>query len=433
MTKCLEQIREEYETYKHGKEKAVESNLIWIRAESDIAKIDQNTRKVHITVDFTGELSHVFRAIGKHRQINSLTIDQVVPFIMLDDENLREIKYLYMYTSPQESFVPFEMPALKNLTITCCGANTLFSPVEEPIFFDFSFLPELRSLCIKYWANLDPLSFKTIHQLERFRFVDEDSDSLDWLKFLPSIEMLEIESRFSSAKPIIDFQQKLQSLSCESAPEDVELLTKLQGLKYLSIHHCQISPEQEQKLRAMDNVTLVLNQVDRELLHARSQAKLLCINAAHWLYDSEINLSRNDSAWAKAKLESDRCRSWEEKALDALQFAFVRSFNNLYHGSTNPVYIKEVNPYRLLIHQTYIKTALADMPFLVLNDEMTSIMNGIEPESYQQVPRNNMEELRKKWEQKKEAAKQARKQRMNRKAPETIDMFSLLDSEGDNP
>ena len=34
---------------------------------------------------------------------------------------------------------------------------------------------------------------------------------------------------------------------------------------------------------------------------------------------------------------------------------------------------------------------------------------------------------------KKEAAKQARKQRMNRKAPETIDMFSLLDSEGDNP
>ena len=107
-----------------------------------------------------------------------------------------------------------------------------------------------------------------------------------------------------------------------------------------------------------------------------------------------MSTSGIDIYFTQPLLFCGRCRSWEEKALDTLQFAFVRSLDNLYHGSTNPVYIKEVNPYRLLIHQTYIKTALADMPFLVLNDEMTSIMNGIEPDSYQQVPRNNMEELR---------------------------------------
>lgn len=396
MTKYLEQIREEYEKYKQEKEKTAERNSIFVETESDIAKIDQNTGAVRIGGGFNGELGRVFRAVGKHRQIDSLTILQIVPFIMLDDENLREIKNLYMYTSPQEPFVPFEMPALQRLTISCYGIETLLSPVEAPVFFDFSFLPELKSLSIKYWANLDPLSFKTIHQLKSFRFEDDGSDSLEWLQFLPSLEKLEIESRFSSVKPIISFQPHLQELSFESAPEDVELLIKLQDLKSLTIRHCKISPEQEQKLRTMENVTLVLNQVDRELVNARRQAKQLCKNAAHWLYDSEFNLSMNDSAWAKAQLERDLCRSWEEKAFEALQHVFASCLKELYHGSSIPSVTKEVDPYRLLIHQTYIKTALEDMPFLLLNDEMTLIMNGIEPDSYQYIPQKNLQELREK-------------------------------------
>ena len=424
---CLKKIREDYDAWmSQPKGDDEHPTFVHVYNEDDIKKISESARKVRVEYNFNGEISKVIRTIGKYPKIASLEIKQSVPCIMLDDDSLENVRDLYIDVDINDTFSAFSIPGLTSLTIYCNGHTDLFT--DTSVDFDFSLFPQLKWLNIGSWSNLNLESLKTLRKLQYLRVGDLPSDNLEWLKYLPQLETLDLRYPYKSVEPIIQYQDKLKEFhSRGDCPKDIGRLALLKEIELINVYKAKVDPEQEKLLRSMDETDIIINKLDDVLCSAKYSAHRLPGYAAYNLYKRDTTpidkLLSNRLPFIADRIRAEIELDWEERAMLFFQRAFVSNEPANYYS-----YDLELEPYRMQIHQRYIRSALAEFPFLDLTEDMKEIMNGIEPKSFE-IPDKVLEERAKAAAKKAKEEKERKEwEESHKNEPEQLSIYSLLDN-----
>lgn len=299
---------------------------------------------------------------------------------------LDNVESLTLHFDRYTDMVPLIAPNLEELVLYGPSHETTRHKRER---FDFSGMPNLRKLDVRYWQQLDYSSFDVLSCLKELFISDQSLHEIDWLSEnyslsklcvwgkiesisglikQPMLNVLDLTGNRVADLEVLRNQKYLRSLHLRSNRiTDPTVLSTVTSLEYLDL--CGNPLKTEGCLRSVGIKRIYLTEEDHKYDAIDSLVSKLTTDAC-WRVrrEKEVDISKYPPFLQK-KICENRNKTLEERLPPIIQDLFETS-------------LKNINPFELGFRQydytfkdIFIEKAKEKFPFLEITPDMQKTIN----------------------------------------------------------
>lgn len=233
----------------------------------------------------------------------SFVIDDSGPICRIDNFML---EHLEIHNISQKNLTPIEKIISSNILTG----------------YDFSGLPNLKSLSLNYFLGFDFNKTKLPKALESLKITNSDIKNVDWCLTVKNLKNINLDYNAICDIKLLSYMPNLEQLSLQNNDiENADALTDIDSLKYLNLLHNPL--KNEKKLRDDLNIeNLLINQKDYEINMLKDTAGKLKTMTEEFLYHydrfiiNRSNYLQMQNLKEKAKGENTRLRSYYQLSFE---------------------------------------------------------------------------------------------------------------------
>lgn len=290
---------------------------------------------------FTGELP----ALYDFTNLKKLVINVPIYWNYVSQLDLDSLTSLSFIVDDSGPICRIDNFMLEHLEIHNISQKNL-TPIERIISsniltgYDFSGLPNLKSLSLNYFLGFDFNKTKLPKALESLKITNSDIKNVDWCLTVKNLKNINLDYNAIYDIKLLSYMPNLEQLSLQNNDiEDADALTDIDSLKYLNLLHNPL--KNEKKLRDDLNIeTLLINQKDYEISMLKEIAGKLKLMTEEFLYHydrfitNRSNYLQMQNLKEKAKGEEIRLRSYYQLSFE-YHLDKINPFNYEYSHYTS--------------------------------------------------------------------------------------------------
>ena len=272
---------------------------------------------------FTGELPALYDFIN----LKKLVINVPISWTYVSQLDLDSLNHLSFVIDDSAPICRIDNFMLEHLEIYNISQKNL-TPIEKIISsniltgYDFSGLPNLKSLSLDYFLGFDFNKTKLPKALESLKITNSEIKNVDWCLTVKNLKNINLDYNAIRDIKLLSYMPNLQQLSLQNNDiEEAEALSDIDSLKYLNLLNNPI--KEEQKLREHLKIeTLLINQKDYEINMLKNTAGKLKTMTEEFLYHydrfitNRSNYLQMQNLKEKAKGEDIRLRSYYQLSFE---------------------------------------------------------------------------------------------------------------------
>ena len=272
---------------------------------------------------FTGELPALYDFIN----LKKLVINVPISWTYVSQLDLDSLNHLSFVIDDSAPICRIDNFMLEHLEIYNISQKNL-TPIEKIISsniltgYDFSGLPNLKSLSLDYFLGFDFNKTKLPKALESLKITNSEIKNVDWCLTVKNLKKINLDYNAIRDIKLLSYMPNLQQLSLQNNDiEEAEALSDIDSLKYLNLLNNPI--KEEQKLREDLKIeTLLINQKDYEINMLKNTAGKLKTMTEEFLYHydrfitNRSNYLQMQNLKEKAKGEDIRLRSYYQLSFE---------------------------------------------------------------------------------------------------------------------
>lgn len=272
---------------------------------------------------FTGELPALYDFIN----LKKLVINVPISWTYVSQLDLDSLNHLSFVIDDSAPICRIDNFMLEHLEIYNISQKNL-TPIEKIISsniltgYDFSGLPNLKSLSLDYFLGFDFNKTKLPKALESLKITNSEIKNVDWCLTVKNLKNINLDYNAIRDIKLLSYMPNLQQLSLQNNDiEEAKALSDIDSLKYLNLLNNPI--KEEQKLREHLKIeTLLINQKDYEINMLKNTAGKLKTMTEEFLYHydrfitNRSNYLQMQNLKEKAKGEDIRLRSYYQLSFE---------------------------------------------------------------------------------------------------------------------